>query len=69
MLKTNLKIALRFLARYKEYTAINISGLAVGIACCMLIVLFVSSEWSYYTFHTESNRMPSVWWASVAVGN
>ncbi|MES2372821.1 MAG: ABC transporter permease [Bacteroidota bacterium] len=68
MLKTNLKIALRFLARYKEYTAINIAGLAVGIACCMLIMLFVRSEWSYDNFHTKADRIHRVWLEEVEEG-
>jgi putative ABC transport system permease protein len=68
MLKTNLKIALRFLARYKEYTVINIAGLAVGIACCILIMLFVRSEWSYDAFHTKANRIQRAWLEEVEEG-
>jgi putative ABC transport system permease protein len=68
MFKTNLKIALRFLARYKEYTAINVAGLAVGITCCMLIMLFVRSEWSYDAFHTKADRIHRVWLEEVEEG-
>ena len=50
MFKNYFKIALRYLMRYKTYTAINILGLAVGITCCVLIMLFVRSEFSYDRF-------------------
>ncbi len=47
--------------RYKTYTAINILGLAVGITCCVLIMLFVRSEFSYDLFNTKANRIYRVW--------
>lgn len=61
MFSNYLKVALRYLMRYKEYTAINILGLAVGITCCVLIMLFVRSEWSYDKFHSKSDRLYRVW--------
>ena len=61
MLSNYLKVALRYLMRHKEYTAINIFGLAVGIACCVLIMLFVRSEWSYDKFHSKSDRLYRMW--------
>ncbi len=61
MLSNYLKVALRYLLRYKEYTVINILGLAVGITCCVLIMLFVRSEWSYDKFHSKSDRLYRVW--------
>jgi putative ABC transport system permease protein len=57
MLKNYFKVALRYLLRYKSYTAINILGLSVGITCCILIMLFVRSEWSYDTFHSKADRI------------
>jgi hypothetical protein len=57
MFKNYLKISLRYLLRYKTYTAINTLGLAVGITCCILIMLFVRSEFSYDRFHTKANRI------------
>ncbi|MBI2731617.1 MAG: ABC transporter permease [Sphingobacteriales bacterium] len=57
MLKNYLKVAVRYLLRYKTYTAINILGLAVGITCCLLIMLFVRSEFSYDQFHNKVNRI------------
>ena len=47
MLKNYLKIALRNMGRQKGYALINIAGLAIGIACCFLIVLYVLDELSY----------------------
>src|SRR6266496_5575123 len=61
MFRNYLKITLRYLLRYKTYTAINILGLAVGITCCILIMLFVRSEFSYDRFNTKANRIYRVW--------
>src|SRR6187551_1518676 len=61
MFRNYFKIALRYLMRYKTYTAINILGLAVGITCCVLIMLFVRSEFSYDRFNTKADRIYSVW--------
>jgi putative ABC transport system permease protein len=61
MFKNYLKIALRYLVRYKTYTAINVLGLAVGITCCILIMLFVRSEFSYDRFNSKANRIYRVW--------
>ena len=44
MLKNYLKIALRHLRKHPGYTFINVAGLAVGIACCLLILLYVQAE-------------------------
>jgi putative ABC transport system permease protein len=55
------KIAWRYLKRYKTYTAINILGLAVGITCCVLIMLFVRSEFSYDRFNSKADRIYRMW--------
>ena len=47
MFKLNLKIALRNLWRNKISSFINISGLAIGLAACLLLLLYVSYEWSF----------------------
>ena len=57
MLKNYLKTALRNLWRYRGYTLINIFGLAIGIACVALILLYVQSELSYDRFHTNKDRI------------
>jgi putative ABC transport system permease protein len=57
MFKNNLKIALRSLFKQKLYTTINILGLAVGVASCLLIVLFVRNEFSYDKFFKDGDRI------------
>ncbi|MFO7445784.1 MAG: ABC transporter permease [Ignavibacteriaceae bacterium] len=57
MLKNYLKIAVRNLLRYKVYSYINIFGLAIGIACCLLILLFIHDELSYDSFHEKADRI------------
>ena len=53
MLKNFIKITVRNLLKYKTYSFINIAGLAIGIACCILILLFVNDELSYDKFHNK----------------
>jgi|GEM_PF-3523736 len=53
MLKNYIKIAWRNLRARKTYTAINIIGLAVGLAACFLIGLYVQDELSYDEFHPK----------------
>ena len=57
MLKNNLKIASRSLLKQKIYTIINVLGLAVGIASCLLIVLFIQNEFSYDKFFQDHDRI------------
>jgi putative ABC transport system permease protein len=57
MFKNYLKIALRNLLRHKGYSFINIAGLAVGITCCLLILLFVQDELSYDRYHEKADRI------------
>ena len=57
MLKNYLKIALRNILRNKAYSVINISGLAIGMACCILIFLFVQDELSYDTYHANADHI------------
>ena len=52
-----LKISLRNLVKNKGYSAINILGLAVGIASSLLIVLYITYEISYDQFHPDFNRL------------
>ena len=49
-----IKIALRNLGRYKLYTLINISGLAIGIASFILIWLYIFDELSYDRYHSKA---------------
>jgi putative ABC transport system permease protein len=57
MLKNYMKIALRNLLKYKAYSFINIMGLAIGVASCILILLFVQDELSYDRFHEKADRI------------
>lgn len=57
MFKNYLKIAWRNLVRQRLYSLINISGLGVGLAVCMLIMLYVVHEHSYDHFHTNADRI------------
>lgn len=57
MLKNYLKIATRNLIKHRGYTFINVSGLALGMACCLLIVLYVSHELSYDRYHVNSDQV------------
>ncbi|MCH7514891.1 MAG: ABC transporter permease [Bacteroidetes bacterium] len=57
MLKNYLKTAYRSLSKNRFYSLINVTGLAVGIASCLLIVLFVIDELSYDKFHEKSERI------------
>ncbi len=54
MFQNYLKIALRNLARQKGYSAINIIGLAVGMACCLVMLLFVQDELSYDKMYSNA---------------
>lgn len=71
MLRNYLKIALRNLWKYKEYTLINTISLCVGITCSMLILLFVRYELGYDRYHTKADSIYRVElneWASTPAG-
>lgn len=57
MLKNYLKIAFRNLLNNKGYTAINVFGLGLGLATCLLIVLYVSDELSFDKHHRSADRL------------
>ena len=57
MLKNYLTVALRSLLKNKLYSAINIMGLAVGLASCILIVLYVRFETSFDSWLPDSDRI------------
>ncbi len=60
MLKNYVKIALRNVARHPGYSFINVFGLALGMAACLLILLFVQDELSYDRFHANAERIHRV---------
>jgi putative ABC transport system permease protein len=57
MIKNYLKVTLRHFMKDKMYSLINILGLAVGIACCLLIFLYIHDELSYDSFHEKADRI------------
>ena len=57
MFKNYFKIARRNLMRNKSYAAINITGLAVGIAVCMVIFIIIQFQTSFDNFHTKKDRI------------
>ena len=57
MLKNYLKLAFRNLHRQKGYSFINIAGLTMGMACCLLIFQYVAYETSFDEFNTKKDRL------------
>lgn len=55
MIKNYLKIALRNIKKHTWYSFINIAGLAIGMTCCILILLWVQDELSYDRFHENAS--------------
>ena len=57
MFRNYLIVGIRNLLRHKGYSSINVLGLAIGIACCILILLYVQDELSYDRYHEKSDRI------------
>ena len=57
MIRNYLKIALRNFRRHKGYSFINIAGFAIGMACCLLILIYVRQELSYDRYHEDVDRI------------
>ncbi len=64
MLFNYIKITLRNIRKHKGFSFINIVGLAVGMASCMVIFLYVASELTYDRYHDDADRIYRVamWW-------
>ena len=60
MFSNYIKIAARNLWKHKDYSFINIVGLALGMAVSMLILMFVTHEYSYDKFHENGSRIYSI---------
>lgn len=60
MFKNYLKVAFRKMLRQKIFSFINISGLAIGMAICILILLWVQDELNYDRFHTNAENIVRV---------
>ncbi|MGD2246139.1 MAG: ABC transporter permease [Candidatus Aminicenantes bacterium] len=57
MITNYFKIALRNFQRHKGYSLINIAGFATGMACCLLILIYVRHETSYDKYHKDVDRV------------
>lgn len=57
MLRSYFVIAFRNLVKHRIYTVINVAGLALGLACCVLVILFVQREYAYNRFHEKGDRL------------
>ena len=57
MLKHYLTVALRNFRKFKTYSFINLLGLAIGLACCILILLHIHDEMSFDRFHGKADRL------------
>jgi len=68
MIKNYFKIAFRNFWRNKGFSAINILGLAIGIATCLIILLFVYNELSYDRFNLNSSRIVRVTFQGSSAG-
>src|SRR5450432_2949865 len=68
MLKNYFKIAFRNLRRNKGFSLINISGLAIGMASAILILLWIQNEVSYDRFHANTDRLYEVFGNDIVGG-
>lgn len=57
MIRNLFKYSIRALARQKSYVVINLLGLAIGLACSIVIALFITSELSYDQYHQDKDRI------------
>jgi putative ABC transport system permease protein len=57
MIENYIKTAFRNLKKHKGYSFLNIAGFAVGMACCLLILIYVRHELSYDQYHKDAERI------------
>lgn len=57
MLENYLKVALRNFIKHKIYSSINVLGLAMGMACCIFILLWIQDELGYDRFHKNADNL------------
>ena len=60
MIKNFLTVGIRNLMRHKLYTSINVLGLAIGLACGILILLYIQQEFAVYRSHSLGDRIYKV---------
>lgn len=69
MFKNYFNTALRGIWKHKTLSSINIFGLAIGITCCLLILLYVQFEYSYDRYHENQERIHRISLSAVLAGN
>jgi putative ABC transport system permease protein len=69
MLITNLKIFLLSITRQKTLTAIKVLGLSIGLASCVLIMLYVVDELGYDSQHHDADRLYRISWRLAGIGS
>ena len=57
MFRNYLKIAIRNIQKHKGYAFINLAGLSIGMACCILIVAYIITELSYDKYNENADRI------------
>ena len=57
MFRNYFKILLRFMSKQKGFSVINVLGLTIGIACSLLILLYIQDELTYDRFHRDADRI------------
>ncbi len=57
MFKNFVKVIFRNLLRRRFFAALNIAGLSIGTACCVVIYLFITTEMSYDKFHSDGEKI------------
>jgi len=57
MFKSYMKIAFRNIFKFKIFSAINVMGLAVGMAVCLLMLMYIVNETNYENFHQKKDRI------------
>jgi putative ABC transport system permease protein len=68
MVKNYLKIALRFMSRQRGFSIINVAGLTIGIACSLLIILYIHDELTYDKFHVDASRIHRIGFGGILEG-
>ena len=69
MIKYYFKLAIRYLKKDKLYAFINLTGLSIGLACCLIIFLFVFSEFRFDRFHKNEENIYRLTTQEVSEGN
>jgi putative ABC transport system permease protein len=57
MFKNHFKVTIRHLLRQKFYTTIKVAGFALGLACCLLILIFIRHELSFDKYYSDADRI------------